>query len=424
MPFITRIRKGAPLTPQDEAYNWLHAIHTEDGGRLVGDLEFADQTAAVFGDDLDAALRWDGSNLSLGLASGKFQVGGGLQLWDGAAWQDVPHKGAQTITGQWKFTAAADPGSTIALQSALPQIIFTETDTAGAGRNYWFRHQGGRLYFLQDRTGTGVWSSPHPLYIETDGRLVAGVGFDLGNGVTLKLNNNTSIYDNGHLHIDSNTSVFLHNGYSVQMRCDGAVNQVLFLDHELSNYATYITSRCNVAGTAVNLWQMGCGSGGAFVLQGLMPGAVHYWRVRDAANTANLDCFTATATNNYMAYAGTNIFRTGPNKVEVNDGTAWQKVLHSGMFLDGSAWFATSVSLIPKGTQYTTVTVSGAVVGDFVIGVSHSQDNATNMQYIQWFGKVVATNTVGIWIVNRNESSYLNVPGGYLRVRVMKLSIA
>lgn len=76
-----------------------------------------------------------------------------------------------------KFTASGGTANpAILIESANPEIAFHDTDlTAGsAGTRYWIHNNSGRLFFLQDRNDDNAWDSPHPFYIESDGRLVLG----------------------------------------------------------------------------------------------------------------------------------------------------------------------------------------------------------------------------------------------------------
>lgn len=81
--------------------------------------------------------------------------------------------------------------------------------------------------------------------------------------------------------------------------------------------------------------------------------------------------------------------------------------------LTGSATYDPA-SLAAGATQQTTVTVTGAVVGDFVM-VSFSQANTD----IQWSGEVTANNTVTVTQGNRGAGA-VDLASGTLKVRVLK----
>jgi hypothetical protein len=83
--------------------------------------------------------------------------------------------------------------------------------------------------------------------------------------------------------------------------------------------------------------------------------------------------------------------------------------------ITGSATF-NPASLAAGATQQTTVTVSGAVAGDYVTSVSHSQVHAD----VVWFGQVTAADTVTVTQWNRGAGA-VDLGSGTLRVRVRKV---
>lgn len=316
MPFITWKSKGANLTPEDEAYNWSQVVHTRDGGRMIGDLDFADQAAAVFGDGLDATLKWDGTNLSLALLSGKFQVGGGLQLWDGAAWRDAVHAG--------QYTAA----------DVLAKLLTVDGAASGLDADKLDGAEGAAYALLSGATFAAL-----------------GVSAASGPKITLANTGNGTDLKRYQLLVQNTTG----NLYLQAVSDDGATAEVVALFE------------------------------------------------RNGAVTLYHDN-TATA-------------RTQSGKWQVYAGSAWRDAVHSGQFLDGyTDWDIPSLAAGARSSA-RQVTVSGAAVGDFVVGVSHNKDDtATGVMYL---AKVTAANTVDVYAYNAGTTTQ-DMQTGYVYVRVMK----
>lgn len=66
------------------------------------------------------------------------------------------------------------------IASSTPQINFVETDITGAGSRYWFHHNSGTFYLLQDRSGNGAWDPPYPWYCNSAGNIVFGFTPNVG----------------------------------------------------------------------------------------------------------------------------------------------------------------------------------------------------------------------------------------------------
>lgn len=105
--------------------------------------------------------------------------------------------------------------------------------------------------------------------------------------------------------------------------------------------------------------------------------------------------------------------------VEISDVTVCignkPMVLGTDEPLTGSVTF-NPPSLAAGATQQTTVTVTGAVLGDQVTSVSHGVANAD----IVWFGQVTAADTVTVTQWNRGAGA-VDLASSTLRVRVQKV---
>jgi len=301
--FTFRTNLGRALTFAEYDDNLRKSLNVEEGGGLP------DAVPLTFGDDLDAALKWDGANLSLALTSGKFQVGGGLQLWDGAAWQDVPHKGASTIPGQWTFSgkpifsgAGTAASGSINLTSTVPEIRFEDTDLAGAGKRYWFHHQGGTFYLLQDRNDDGAWDSPHPWYVAADGSMNIGVKLGMLTGAKLafatEAGEKTQLFGTGYTQGIQTSTHYMRSGHTFAFHVGGV----------------------HAAG------QADPGTGGTCALR-----------------------FDATGLFQYLGNA----------------------VLHEGRFLEASVTWDIPLIAV-KSSQALEVDMPGAAVGDYFISASHT----------------------------------------------------
>jgi hypothetical protein len=73
------------------------------------------------------------------------------------------NKTGDTMSGQLTVT-----GNQITIQGGSPTLKFNDTDTTTAGGGYFIHNNSGRLYFLQDSTGSGTWDGTHPGWIEPD----------------------------------------------------------------------------------------------------------------------------------------------------------------------------------------------------------------------------------------------------------------
>lgn len=83
------------------------------------------------------------------------------------------------------------------IASSTPQINFVETDITGAGSRYWFHHNSGTFYLLQDRSGNGAWDSPHPWYCNTAGTIVFGYGPTVGGNAIYYRGSPANLQNNG-----------------------------------------------------------------------------------------------------------------------------------------------------------------------------------------------------------------------------------
>lgn len=87
-------------------------------------------------------------------------------------------------------------------------------------------------------------------------------------------------------------------------------------------------------------------------------------------------------------------------------------------YLEASATLAPA-NLAAGATGKTTITVTGAVVGDFVSGVSHSAVTPAGYDDADWQGTVTAADTVTVRYRNSNAGA-VQIASGTLRVRVQK----
>ncbi len=83
-------------------------------------------------------------------------------------------------------------------------------------------------------------------------------------------------------------------------------------------------------------------------------------------------------------------------------------------FLVGSATYD-AANLVDGAGVTTTITVTGAALGDFVVGVSHSVD----LQGILMTGYVSAANTVSVRLQNETTGA-IDLASGTIRAVVMK----
>lgn len=73
-------------------------------------------------------------------------------------------------------------GSAMTIQSTAPQIQFTDTDTVGAGKNFWLHLNGGQFYILRDGDGDGNWEPTYPFIIGPTGAMALNAN---GGDITL-----------------------------------------------------------------------------------------------------------------------------------------------------------------------------------------------------------------------------------------------
>lgn len=83
------------------------------------------------------------------------------------------------------------------IASSTPQINFVETDITGAGSRYWFHHNSGTFYLLQDRSGNGAWDSPHPWYCNSAGNIVFGFTPNVGSNAIYHRGSPANLQNNG-----------------------------------------------------------------------------------------------------------------------------------------------------------------------------------------------------------------------------------
>lgn len=107
----------------------------------------------------------------MGVVSQTDAAQGGIRL--GSSYTISANAATGTITGTTFFTGG---GSQIVLSSISPQLQWTDTDNAGAGRNYWWHNNGGQFYLLQDRTGNGSWENTYPMVVGATGSVTFGIG--------------------------------------------------------------------------------------------------------------------------------------------------------------------------------------------------------------------------------------------------------
>jgi hypothetical protein len=115
-----------------------------------------------------------------------------------------------------------------------------------------------------------------------------------------------------------------------------------------------------------------------------------------------------------MLWVGRRYFDTDLGKpvwVKTASPVAW---VDAAAALYGSTVFDPPI-LAAGATQQKTVTVTGAVVGDYVTSVSHTQASAD----VVWFGQVTAADTVTVTQWNRGAGA-VDLANGTLRVRVEK----
>jgi len=113
-----------------------------------------------------------------------------IQVYENGAWREAagpaaaiaaheaeadPHpqllqrSGARTSQGRLTVRSPGDRAIDMARNGAA-MIRFEQTNVAGAGKNYWIRHDAvGDFYLLMDKTGDGGWNSPHPMVIPQSG---------------------------------------------------------------------------------------------------------------------------------------------------------------------------------------------------------------------------------------------------------------
>lgn len=135
------------------------------------------------------------------------------------------------------------------------------------------------------------------------------------------------------------------------------------------------------------------------------------WTPRTASAVQHVEFRVAQAAD-YSAGV-TDRFQVG--KIRVYHATEPQ---HFGArYLEASATFDPA-NLASGATGKTTVTVTGAVVGDYVGGVSHTAITAGYDDF-RWTGQVTAADTVTVLYTNTNVGA-IDLASGTLRVRVQK----
>jgi hypothetical protein len=102
-------------------------------------------------------------------------VADGTAVWtaEGKFWSDWVQLLDSSDTTRVKTTGDTMTGE-LKMLGASPQIHWEDNSDANAVKHYWLHVNAGRMYFLHDRSGDGAWDSPHPAYIESDGKFVFG----------------------------------------------------------------------------------------------------------------------------------------------------------------------------------------------------------------------------------------------------------
>lgn len=175
MPITSDIRKAA------------HALRNQQPDKVLS----LRQAMVVSVQGTNATIRLGGSANAADNIPGVKSLGWYAPVANDTVW--VAHQGADyiiigkldgtgsvarsgdTMTGPLIIDRTGLAGNDQHIKSANPQILFEDTDRTGAGKRYWFHHNNGLFYILQDRSDNGTWDGPHPFQIDANGNV--GFGF-------------------------------------------------------------------------------------------------------------------------------------------------------------------------------------------------------------------------------------------------------
>jgi hypothetical protein len=120
----------------------------------------------------------------------------------------------------------------------------------------------------------------------------------------------------------------------------------------------------------------------------------------------------------YTPFEGLLVYVADEDKRYSFNGTTWEAAL--GRLLTGTAAAINPASIAAGGSaSVTTVTVTGAAVGDTVEHVSHADTSTSNWEKVMWLGQVSATDTVSVSALN-THSGAVDLASATVTVRVRR----